>query len=156
MLAKLQRVLNTYSFYDKVTGYCQSLNFITALFLMVLPEEESFWLLSSVLSDYLPSYYNQVRIALLIVLSSYGLLTKYYQDLLGAKTDCQLFETLILSNFPEIGEQYISLGIPISLRISPWFMCLFISVLPTETSMRVLDWFFAEVCSELFDPAKQY
>lgn len=62
MLACLQRVLSAYSFYDKATGYCQSLNFIAALFLMVLPEEDSFWLLSSVVSEYLPLYYNQVRV----------------------------------------------------------------------------------------------
>jgi len=44
-LASLRRVLHAYSVYDKEVGYCQGMNFIAAMFLTFLSEEESFWLL---------------------------------------------------------------------------------------------------------------
>ena len=43
--AALRRVLFAYSMYDSEVGYCQGMNFITAMFLTFLSEEESFWLL---------------------------------------------------------------------------------------------------------------
>ena len=43
--ASLRRVLKAYSMYDKEIGYCQGMNFISATFLTVMPEEEAFWML---------------------------------------------------------------------------------------------------------------
>jgi Ca2+-binding EF-hand superfamily protein len=130
MIGKLRRVLTAYSFLDKSTGYCQSLNFIVALFLFLMEEEEAFWLLVVLIQDYLPSYYDE--------------------DLLGSKTDTHIFETFVQSDFPQIGQLFHRLGIPISLKVSPWFLCLYVSVLPTETTFRVLDWLFAEGSQVLF------
>lgn len=130
MMNKLRNVLSAYSFLDKSTGYCQSLNFIAALFLFLMDEEEAFWLLVVLIQDYLPSYYDE--------------------DLLGSKTDTHIFETFVQSDFPEVGQLFHRLGIPISLKVSPWFLCVFVSVLPIETTMRVLDWVFAEGSQVLF------
>ena len=43
--AALRRVLRAYSMYDGEVGYCQGMNFIAAMFLTILTEEEAFWLL---------------------------------------------------------------------------------------------------------------
>ena len=43
--ASLRRVLKAYSVYDREIGYCQGMNFIAGMFLTLMPEEESFWLL---------------------------------------------------------------------------------------------------------------
>jgi Rab-GTPase-TBC domain len=43
--ASLRRVLKAYSLYDASTGYCQGMNFIAAMFLTLMSEEESFWML---------------------------------------------------------------------------------------------------------------
>ncbi|KAL7521109.1 hypothetical protein ACHAWX_005803 [Stephanocyclus meneghinianus] len=43
--AALRRILYAYSVYDSEVGYCQGMNFIAAMFLTFLPEEESFWML---------------------------------------------------------------------------------------------------------------
>jgi len=43
--ALLRRVLRSYSLYDKDLGYCQGMNFVTAMFLMYMSEEDAFWML---------------------------------------------------------------------------------------------------------------
>jgi hypothetical protein len=43
--ASLRRVLKAYSVYDREIGYCQGMNFIAGMFLTLMPEEESFWML---------------------------------------------------------------------------------------------------------------
>jgi hypothetical protein len=43
--AALRRVLRAYSYYDREVSYCQGMNFIAGMFLTVISEEESFWLL---------------------------------------------------------------------------------------------------------------
>jgi hypothetical protein len=43
--ASLRRVLRAYSAYDAEVGYCQGMNFIAAMFITFMSEEESFWLL---------------------------------------------------------------------------------------------------------------
>lgn len=43
--AALRRVLRAYSYYDRDVGYCQGMNFIAGMFLTLMSEEESFWLL---------------------------------------------------------------------------------------------------------------
>lgn len=41
----LRRVLKAYSVYDREVGYCQGLNFLSATFLTIVPEEDAFWML---------------------------------------------------------------------------------------------------------------
>jgi hypothetical protein len=43
--ASLRRVLKAYSVYDREVGYCQGMNFISAMFLTIMPEEDAFWML---------------------------------------------------------------------------------------------------------------
>lgn len=43
--ASLRRVLKAYSLHDNDVGYCQGMNFIAAMFLTLMPEEEAFWML---------------------------------------------------------------------------------------------------------------
>lgn len=43
--ASLRRVLKAYSVYDREIGYCQGMNFIAGMFLTLMSEEESFWML---------------------------------------------------------------------------------------------------------------
>lgn len=49
--AALRRVLRAYSYHDREVGYCQGMNFIAGMFLTIMPEEEAFWLLVSVMSE---------------------------------------------------------------------------------------------------------
>jgi TBC1 domain family member 8/9 len=59
-IQKLRRVLVVYSFVDPDIGYCQSMNFIAALLLLHLSEEDAFWTLTRLLEDIMPpGYYTQ-------------------------------------------------------------------------------------------------
>lgn len=129
-LARLQRVLNAFSFYDPQTGYCQSLNFIAALFLLLMSEEEAFWLLVVTTKRYLPEYYTP--------------------EMVGSKTDAHIFEALLYTYFPLIAHQLFDLGLPVVLRTASWFLCMFVTILPIETTMRVFDWMFAEGSQIIF------
>eukprot|EP00953_Heterococcus_sp_UTEX-ZZ885_P029953 15856-Heterococcus_DN1.PRE.2 len=46
---KLRRVLLAYGRYDREVQYCQGINYIAALFLLYMPEEEAFWMLVAVM-----------------------------------------------------------------------------------------------------------
>ena len=61
--AALRRVLRAYSYYDREISYCQGMNFIAGMFLTVVSEEESFWLL---VCEYLLSPYTTQVLRLLI------------------------------------------------------------------------------------------
>lgn len=129
-IARLQRVLNAFSFYDPQTGYCQSLNFIAALYLLLMSEEEAFWLLIVTTKKYLPEYYSP--------------------DMVGSKTDAHIFEALLYTYFPMIAHQLFDLGLPVVLRTASWFLCMFVTILPIETTMRVFDWMFSEGSQVIF------
>jgi hypothetical protein len=53
----LKNVLLAYSVRNTVVGYCQSMNFVTALLLMHLTEEQAFWILAALVEDILPTNY---------------------------------------------------------------------------------------------------
>lgn len=61
--AALRRVLCAYSYYDREVGYCQGMNFIAAMFITIMEEEEAFWMLVGmfdnclVFSVFMASYY---------------------------------------------------------------------------------------------------
>mmetsp|Transcript_25183 Transcript_25183/g.45375 ORF Transcript_25183/g.45375 Transcript_25183/m.45375 type:complete len:398 (-) Transcript_25183:1177-2370(-) len=47
----LRRILRAYSVFDTEVGYCQGINFIAAMLLTFMPEEESFWTLVVVMNE---------------------------------------------------------------------------------------------------------
>lgn len=56
-LIVLRRVLIAYSVRNPTVGYCQSMNFIAAVLLMYLDEEQAFWVLAALVEDILPEDY---------------------------------------------------------------------------------------------------
>jgi hypothetical protein len=60
-IAELRRVLLAYALRNPGLGYCQSMNFITAMLLLHMPEERAFWTLAAVVEDLLPPEYFQGR-----------------------------------------------------------------------------------------------
>ncbi|KAJ3693194.1 hypothetical protein LUZ60_008674 [Juncus effusus] len=133
--AALRRVLVGYSFRDSEVGYCQGLNYVAALLLLVMTEEEdAFWLLSVLLENVLVS-------------------DCYTDNLSGCHVEQRVFKDLLAKKCPRIAAHLDSMGFDASLVATEWFLCLFSKSLPSETTLRVWDVLFYEGAKVLFHVA---
>lgn len=133
--AALRRVLVGYSFRDSDVGYCQGLNYVAALLLLVMKtEEEAFWMLAVLLENVLVS-------------------DCYTNNLSGCHVEQRVFKDLLLKKCPRISSHLEALEFDVSLVCTEWFLCLFSKSLPSETTMRVWDVLFYEGAKVLFNVA---
>ncbi|KAL9244003.1 hypothetical protein vseg_017826 [Gypsophila vaccaria] len=133
--AALRRVLVGYSFRDSYVGYCQGLNYVAALLLLVLKtEEEAFWMLAVLLEDVLVH-------------------DCYTNNLSGCHVEQRVFKDLLVKKCPGIAAHLEELEFDASLVATEWFLCLFSKSLPSETTLRVWDILFYEGAKVLFHVA---
>lgn len=147
MIRSLRRVLYAFALHNPRIGYTQSLNFITGLLLLFLPEEKAFWMLHIITTDYLPGTHEI--------------------SLEGANVDLWILMVLLKETLPGIYTKIASSGpttsrakppaltvqtrLPdITLGLTNWLMSLFIGSLPLETTLRVWDCFFYEGSKTFF------
>ena len=142
-LAMLRRVLLAYSLHNPTVGYAQSMNFICALCLLFMDEEQAFWLLTFIVEeltciDLTPS-------------TAASQVYYYYQsDLAGVHIDQAVFKDLLAEKLPRISTHFDKLALPIGPFTVNWFLCLFVNTLPLETSLHVWDCMFSEGVKTLF------
>ncbi|KAI3702613.1 hypothetical protein L6452_28360 [Arctium lappa] len=133
--AAVRRVLVGYSFRDSDVGYCQGLNYVAALLLLVMrTEEEAFWMLAVLLENVLVS-------------------DCYTDNLSGCHVEQRVFKDLLSKKCPRLSAHLKAMGFDISLVATEWFLCLFSKSLPSETTMRVWDVLFYEGAQVLFNVA---
>ncbi|CAL5403384.1 unnamed protein product [Camellia sinensis] len=133
--ATLRRVLVGYSFRDSEVGYCQGLNYVAALLLLVMKtEEDAFWMLAVLLENVLVS-------------------NCYTNNLSGCHVEQRVFKDLIVKKCPRIAAHLEALDFDVSLVTTEWFLCLFSKSLPSETTLRVWDLLFYEGAKVLFHVA---
>ncbi|KAK6142316.1 hypothetical protein DH2020_022664 [Rehmannia glutinosa] len=133
--AALRRVLVAYSFRDSDVGYCQGLNYVAALLLLVMKtEEDAFWMLAVLLENVL---FNDC----------------YTNNLSGCHVDQRVFRDILTKKCPRIAAHLESLEFDVSLVCTEWFICLFSKSLPSETTLRVWDILFYEGANVLFNVA---
>ncbi|KAI9928897.1 hypothetical protein AWENTII_001446 [Aspergillus wentii] len=147
MIQSLRRVLYAFALHNPKVGYTQSLNFITGMLLLFLPEEKAFWMLHIVTSSYLPGTHEI--------------------SLEGANIDLWILMVLLRESLPNIYNKIGSAGptggrakVPaltvhsrlpdITLGLTNWLMSVFIGTLPLETTLRVWDVFFYEGSKSFF------
>lgn len=124
--AALRRILVVYSFRDSYVGYCQGLNYVAALLLLVMKtEEDAFWMLAVLLEDVLVN-------------------DCYTNNLSGCHVEQRVFKDLLAKKCPRIAAHLEALEFDISLVATEWFLCLFSKSLPSETTLRVWDVLFYE------------
>ncbi|CAI8587145.1 unnamed protein product [Vicia faba] len=133
--AALRRVLVAYSFRDSEVGYCQGLNYVAALLLLVMKtEEDAFWMLAVLLENVLVN-------------------DCYTNNLSGCHVEQRVFKDLLIKKCPRIATHLEGLEFDVSLVTTEWFLCLFSKSLPSETTLRVWDVIFYEGAKVIFNVA---
>lgn len=122
--ASLRRVLAAYAVRNPAVGYCQGLNFVAGTFLLFLPEEPAFWCVCAVVERVLPGYFSA--------------------ELEAPALDARILGQLLRGFFPATAAHLRALEVDIGSLTLHWFLCLFVTSLPTETCLRVWDLIFLE------------
>jgi len=131
---QLGRVLQAYAAHNPIVGYCQGMNYVAGLLLLVMngEEEQTFWLFDAMVTLLPPCQYNE--------------------DMVPVQAECATFVSLAQQEFPELAAALDERG---ALDILPvivvkWFLSAFVDTLPEETVLRVWDVVFTEGWKALY------
>lgn len=125
---RLRRVLTAYSEHNPKVGYCQGMNRLAAVALLVLPECEAFWCLVAIIDEIMPN--------------------GYYNDLWLAQVDSSVVMDFVSMKLPELSEHFRRNGIDLSLFA--WFLTIFVDGTPPALFLRLWDSFLYEGDKVLF------
>ncbi|KAK3151270.1 hypothetical protein QOZ80_3AG0243810 [Eleusine coracana subsp. coracana] len=115
----LRRLLTAYARHNPSVGYCQAMNFFAGLFLLFMPEENAFWALVGVIDDYFDGYYTE--------------------EMIESQVDQLVLEDVVRERFPKLAKHMDFLGVQVAWVTGPWFLSIFINMLPWESVLRVWD-----------------
>ncbi|XWS56490.1 hypothetical protein CRYUN_Cryun09bG0089700 [Craigia yunnanensis] len=115
----LRRLLTAYARHNPSVGYCQAMNFFAALLLLLMPEENAFWAFMGIIDDYFDGYYSE--------------------EMIESQVDQLVFEELVRERFPKLVNHLDYLGVQVAWVTGPWFLSIFMNMLPWESVLRVWD-----------------
>ncbi|KAL3073337.1 hypothetical protein niasHT_038694 [Heterodera trifolii] len=122
-IAPLRRVLRAMAFLFPEIGYCQGMAFVVASLLLVCCEENTFWMMCSLIEDILPASF-------------------YAPSLLGVRADERVLRHLIQVHMPELTELLAKCNLDTSTIFINWLITLLASVLSPRLLLRVWDHLF--------------
>ncbi len=173
-LSRLYNVMVAFFIFRPKVEYCRSICTVAATLLLVIQDEErTFWTLSALFSNYAAKEDQSTETVVFedfrqsanlspTALSSNSSISssgeaktdvagfKYFPSTMFKNTStCGYanrdgFKTIFAKKKPILAAELKALDIPVPLIATNWFQCLFIDVLPTEASMRVIDAFIGE------------
>jgi hypothetical protein len=122
----LYHVLSAFAEHNPVVSYCQGLNYIAGMLLIVLAgdEEGTFWLLKHFVENVSPDYHTKT--------------------MKGLKRDIEVITDLLKQRLPIVNEKMNEFGLPWIVIMTKWLICLFADTLPIETVLRIWDIMFSE------------
>ena len=129
-ITMLRNVLLAYSSRNVKVGYCQSMNFLVAMLLLHMDEEDAFWVLAAIVEDLVPGHYTS--------------------KMTGMHIDQRVFESLLAERLPRLDAHLKKYSVPLAPITYQWFLCLFVNTLPLECTLRVWDAFLHEGAKALF------
>ncbi|XP_038904800.1 ecotropic viral integration site 5 protein homolog isoform X2 [Benincasa hispida] len=115
----LRRLLLAYALHNPSVGYCQAMNFFAGILLLLMPEENAFWTLVGIIDDYFDGYYTE--------------------EMIESQVDQLVFEELMRERFPKLVKHLDYLGVQVAWITGPWFLSIFVNMLPWESVLRVWD-----------------
>ncbi|XP_057981839.1 uncharacterized protein LOC131167075 isoform X7 [Malania oleifera] len=115
----LRRLLTAYARHNPSVGYCQAMNFFAGLLLLLMPEENAFWTLMGIIDDYFDGYYSE--------------------EMIESQVDQLVFEELVRERFPKLVNHLDYLGVQVAWVTGPWFLSIFMNMLPWESVLRIWD-----------------
>ncbi|XP_042472656.1 TBC1 domain family member 8B-like isoform X1 [Zingiber officinale] len=115
----LRRLLTAYARHNPSVGYCQAMNFFAGLLLLLMPEENAFWTLLGIIDDYFDGYYSE--------------------EMIESQVDQLVFEDLVRERFPKLVNHLDYLGVQVAWVTGPWFLSIFVNMLPWESVLRAWD-----------------
>lgn len=144
--AALFRTLCAYSDFNPRVGYCQGMNFLLALFLLVSGgrEHEAFDMFVMITEN---SYSDHRELSLS---GLEGLFQEQFPLLAEYKF---YFFALFKRKLPKLSEHFAQLGVPDGLWIDKWFLTLFLYQLPLGLVIRVWDNLLAQGLVFMFQMA---
>ncbi|CAD7923805.1 unnamed protein product [Amoebophrya sp. A120] len=119
---KLLRILSAYSNFNLDVGYCQGMNFIAGLLLLVSGshEEETFWMFVSLM---------ELR----------GLKGFYKDKFPMLRVYLKAFDRLLEEELPELRKHFRQEGVQPAVYLHQWFLTLYINCLPLQTVLVIWD-----------------
>lgn len=125
------------------------MNIVTSVLLLYCTEEEAFWLLVALCERMLPDYYNTRVVGQYKNHGPSDLPLSVFKSSLtgsvpaGALVDQGVFEELTRAFLPQLYEHMQDLGVISTISLS-WFLTLFLSVMPFDSAVLLVDCFFYE------------
>ncbi|NXV38254.1 TBD2A protein, partial [Rissa tridactyla] len=132
LIPKLRRVLLAFSWHNPAIGYCQGLNRLAAVALLVLEDEESaFWCLVHIVENLMPPDY-------------------YSDTLITSQVDQRVFKDFLSEKLPRLMAHFEQYRIDVSLITFNWFLVVFVDSLVSDILLRVWDAFLYEGTKVIF------
>ncbi|XP_078385665.1 TBC1 domain family member 2A isoform X2 [Cetorhinus maximus] len=132
MVQKLRRVLLAYSWQNPDIGYCQGLNRLAAIALLILREEEdAFWCLVAIIDCIMPEDY-------------------YSKTLTGSQVDQRVFKDFLSEKLPRLMSHFDQYNVDLSHITFNWFLVLFVDSLQSNILLQVWDAFLYEGTKVIF------
>ncbi|XP_012878725.1 PREDICTED: TBC1 domain family member 2A [Dipodomys ordii] len=130
--SQLRRVLLAFSWQNPAIGYCQGLNRLAAIALLVLEDEESaFWCLVAIVETILPADY-------------------YSKTLTASQVDQRVLQDLLSEKMPRLVAHLGQYRVDLSLITFNWFLVVFADSLISDILLRVWDAFLYEGTKVVF------